>query len=51
MTDERMALVELLQKSGDGRYSQETIAIRRDLEATIAAADRATVVQAGVGHP
>jgi hypothetical protein len=35
----------------DGRYRQETIAIRRDLEARIAAADRATVAQAGVGHP
>ena len=35
----------------DGRYGQETIAIRRDLEARIAAADRATVAQAGVGHP
>ena len=29
------------------RYNQATIAIRRDLEATIAAADRATVAQAG----
>jgi hypothetical protein len=35
----------------DGRYNQETTAIRRDLEARIAAADRATVAQAGVGHP
>jgi hypothetical protein len=34
----------------DGRYNQET-AIRRGLEARIAAADRATVAQAGVGHP
>src|SRR5271165_7316183 len=31
----------------DGRYNQETIAIRRDLEAKIAAADRATVAEAG----
>ena len=31
----------------DGRYNQETIAIRQDLEAKIAAADRATVAQAG----
>ena len=38
-------------QSVDGRYSQETIAIRRDLDARIAAADRATVAQAGVGHP
>ena len=35
----------------DGRYNQETTAIRRDLEARIAAADRATVAQAGVWHP
>jgi hypothetical protein len=35
----------------DGRYNQETIAIRRDLEARIAEADRATVAQAGVAHP
>jgi hypothetical protein len=35
----------------DGRYHQETIAIRRDLEARIAAADRATVTEAGVSHP
>ena len=35
----------------DRRYSQETVATRRDLEARIAAADRATVAQAGVGHP
>ena len=31
----------------DWRYDQATIAIRRDLEAKIAAADRATVAQAG----
>ena len=31
----------------DGRYNQERIAIRRDLEAKIAAADRATVAEAG----
>jgi len=31
----------------DGRYNQETIASRRDLEAKIAAADRATVAEAG----
>jgi hypothetical protein len=30
-----------------GRYNQETIAIRRDLEARIAAADRARVAEAG----
>jgi hypothetical protein len=35
----------------DGRYNQETTAVRRNLEARIAAADRATVAQAGVGHP
>jgi hypothetical protein len=35
----------------DGRYNQETTAVRRDLEARIAAADRATVAQAGVWHP
>lgn len=34
----------------DGRYNQETTAVRRDLEARIAAADRATVAQAGVGR-
>src|SRR5215472_2500516 len=33
----------------DGRYNQEATAIRRDLEAKIATADRATVAQAGVG--
>jgi hypothetical protein len=38
-------------KRVDGRYNQETTAVRRDLEARIAAADRATVAQAGVGHP
>jgi opacity protein-like surface antigen len=31
----------------DGRYNQETVAIRRHLEAKIAAADRATVAEAG----
>ena len=31
----------------DGRYNQETAAIRRDLEARIASADRATVAEAG----
>ena len=30
----------------DGRYNRETIAIRRDLEAKIAAADRATIAEA-----
>jgi hypothetical protein len=34
-----------------GRYDQETAAIRGDLEARIAAADRATIRQAGTGHP
>jgi len=34
----------------DGRYNQETTAIRRDLEARIAAADRATVAQAAAGQ-
>ena len=33
----------------DGRYDQETIAIRRDLEARIAAADRATIAEARTG--
>jgi hypothetical protein len=31
----------------DGRYNQETIAIRRDLEARIAGTDRVTVAEAG----
>jgi hypothetical protein len=35
----------------DGRYNQETIAIRRDLDARVAAADRATIAEAGVAHP
>jgi len=35
----------------DGRYNQATTAVRRDLEAKIAAADRATVAQAGIAHP
>jgi len=35
----------------DWRCNQATIAIRRDLEARIAAADRATVAQAGAGRP
>ena len=35
----------------DWRYDQATIAIRRDLEARIAAADRATIAQAEAGHP
>ena len=35
----------------EGRYNQETIAIRRDLEATIAAADRAIVAEAGARQP
>ena len=34
----------------DRRYNQATVAIRRDLEARIAAADLATVAQAGVGR-
>jgi hypothetical protein len=33
----------------DGRYDQETIAIRRDLDAKIAAADRATIAEARTG--
>jgi len=33
------------------RYNQATIAIRRDLEARIAAADLSTVTQAGIGRP
>lgn len=33
------------------RYDAATAAIRNDLEARIAAADRATVAQAGSGHP
>jgi hypothetical protein len=32
------------------RYDQAAIAIRRDLEAPIAAADRATIAQAGAGY-
>jgi hypothetical protein len=35
----------------DGRYNQETTAIRRDLDARAAAADRATIAEAGVRHP
>jgi hypothetical protein len=35
----------------DWQYDRATIAIRRDLEAKIAAADLATVAQAGAGHP
>ena len=35
----------------NSRYNQATVAIRRDLEATTAAADRATIAQAGAGHP
>jgi hypothetical protein len=35
----------------NSRYDQVTIAIRRDLEAKIAAADRATIAEAGPGHP
>ena len=31
----------------NGRYNQETIIIRRDLESKIAAADRATIAEAG----
>jgi hypothetical protein len=34
----------------DSRYNQETIAIRRDLDARVAAADRARIAQAGAGH-
>jgi hypothetical protein len=33
------------------RYNYATAAIRGDLEARIAAADRATIAQAGSGHP
>jgi hypothetical protein len=33
------------------RYDDATAAIRGDLEARIAAADRATMAQAGTGHP
>jgi hypothetical protein len=33
------------------RYGEETAAIRSDLEARIAAADRATMAQAAAGHP
>jgi hypothetical protein len=33
----------------DGRYNRETIAIRRDLEAKITAADRATIAEARTG--
>ena len=33
------------------RYNQATIAIRRDLEARIAAADLAIIAQARAGHP
>ncbi len=33
------------------RYDEETAAIRSDLEARIAAADRATMAQAATGHP
>jgi hypothetical protein len=33
------------------RYGDATAAIRSDLEARIAAADRATVAQVGTGHP
>jgi hypothetical protein len=35
----------------DGRYNQETAAIRRDLDARVATADRATIAEAGVRHP
>ena len=35
----------------DWRYNQATSAIRRDLEARIAAADLATLAQAGAGRP
>jgi hypothetical protein len=35
----------------DWRYNQATSAIRRDLEARIAAVDLATVAQAGAGRP
>jgi hypothetical protein len=33
------------------RYNDATIAIRQDLEAKIAAADRAAIAQAEAGHP
>jgi hypothetical protein len=33
------------------RYTDATAAIRRDLEARAAAADQATIAQAGAGHP
>jgi hypothetical protein len=35
----------------DDRYNQETAAIRRDLDARVAAADRATIAEAGARHP
>jgi hypothetical protein len=35
----------------DWRYDQATIAIRQDLEARIAAEDRAIIAQAGTGRP
>jgi hypothetical protein len=35
----------------DGRYNQETATIRRDLDARVAAADRATIAEAGARHP
>jgi hypothetical protein len=35
----------------DGRYNQETIAIRRDLDARVAAADRATIAETQARHP
>jgi hypothetical protein len=35
----------------DGRYNQETIAIRGDLDARVAAADRATIAEAGARRP
>ena len=35
----------------DWRYNEATIAIRRDLEARIAAADLTTIAQARAGHP
>ena len=35
----------------DWRYDEATMAIRRDLEARIAAADLATIAQARAGHP
>jgi hypothetical protein len=38
-------------QSIDWRYNQATIDIRRDLEARIRAADRATIAQAVAGHP